>query len=218
MPTSPTSPYLLRSNTGGNSLKGALDSLIASHISQIGPSMLVQVESVKSNDASITGTVTVRPMVQQQDALSRAFPHDIIHNVPYLRIQGGSTALIIDPKPGDIGFIIISGRDHTHAITTRQPAPPASFRQFSMQDCVYVGGFLNDRPDQFIQATDQGWRIVTPGDVTIEAQGTITLNAAGIKANCDITTSGEVRAGAVSLKQHVHGGVQAGPGTTSPPQ
>lgn len=218
MPASPASPYLLRSSTGGNSLKGALDSLIASHINQIGPSMLVQVETVKADDAAITGKVTVRPMVQQQDALSRSFPHDVIHNVPYLRIQGGSSALIIDPKPGDIGFIIISGRDHTHAVTTRQPAPPASFRQFSIQDCVYVGGFLNNGPDQFIQATDQGWRIVTPGSVTIEAQKNITLKADRIEASCDITTSGDVRAGTVSLKQHVHGGVQAGTGTTSPPQ
>lgn len=217
MPATAT-PYLLRSNTGKNSLKDALDSLIASHINQLGPSMLVQVEAVTADAASLTGKVTVRPMVQQQDALSRSMPHDLIHNVPYLRIQGGSSALIIDPKPGDIGFIIISGRDHTHAVITRKPAPPASFRQFSMQDCVYVGGFLNNGPDQFIQATDQGWRIVTPGAITIEAQGPLTLKASHIEANCDITTSGDVRADGISLKQHIHGGVQAGTGTSAPPQ
>ncbi|MCX5616904.1 hypothetical protein NQF87_07975 [Bombella sp. TMW 2.2559] len=44
------------------------------------------------------------------------------------------------------------------------------------------------------------------------------MNGTRIETNCDITTPGEVRAGAVSLKQHVHGGVQAGAGTTSPPQ
>ncbi|CDG32721.1 baseplate assembly protein [Parasaccharibacter sp. TMW2.1882] len=217
MPATAT-PYLLRSNAGKNSLKGALDSLIASHINQIGPSMLVQVETVTTEAAAITGKVTVRPMVQQQDALSRTLPHDLIHNVPYLRLQGGRSAFIIDPKPGDIGFIIISGRDHTHAITTRQPSPPASFRQFSMQDCVYVGGFLNEGPDQFIQATDQGWRIVTPGSVTIDAQGPLTLKASRIEATCDIVTSGDVQAGGISLKQHTHGGVQTGPGTSAPPQ
>lgn len=201
-------PYL-RPNTGENSLKGAFDSLIATHINQIGPSMLVQVETVEAGGASITGKVTVHPMVQQQDALSRARPHDLIHNVPYLRLQGGTSALIIDPKPGDIGFIIISGRDHTHAVTTRKPSPPASFRQFSMQDCVYVGGFLNNGPDQFIQATDAGWRIVTPGTISIEASK--------ITANCDIVTSGDVRAGGISLKRHTHGGVQAGTGRSSPP-
>ncbi|MUG04165.1 baseplate assembly protein [Bombella sp. ESL0378] len=217
MPLPTNTPYL-RPTTGKNNIKGALDSLIASHINQIGPSMLVQVVDVSAEPASITGKVTVRPMVQQQDALSRPLAHDIIHNVPYLRIQGGTSALIIDPKPGDIGFIIISGRDHTHAVTTRQPSPPASFRQFALQDCVYVGGFLNNGPNQFIQATEQGWRIVTPGTVSIEAQGEVTINAAKLSANCDIVTNGDVKAGSISLTQHTHNGVQPGSGDTGPPR
>ncbi|MCX5614446.1 Gp138 family membrane-puncturing spike protein [Bombella saccharophila] len=178
-------------------------------MSKLGTPLLVKVEAVHPGEASITGSVDVQPMVHQQDKQGKPYPRQVIHNVPYLRIQGGTSALIIDPKLGDIGFIIISGRDHTHAVTSRQPSPPASFRQFAMQDCVYVGGFLNNGPDQFIQATAQGWRIVTPGIVSIEATK--------ITANCDIETSGDVKAGGISLKQHTHGGVQAGGGKTSPP-
>lgn len=33
-------------------------------------------------------------------------------------------------------------------------SPPSSFRQFSMEDCVYADWFLNNGSDQFIQATD----------------------------------------------------------------
>ena len=73
-----------------------------------------------------------------------------------------------------------------------------------------MGGFLNNGPDQFIQATDQGWRIVTPGTVSIEASK--------ITANCDFETSGDVKAGGVSLRQHTHGGVQAGGNETGAPQ
>ncbi|MUH03192.1 baseplate assembly protein [Bombella sp. ESL0387] len=208
MPTNNT-PYWDRTGTGTN-LNTIMNGRIQDHIRKIGPSMLVQVKAVHAGQASITGMVDVQPMVHQQDKQGKPHPRQIIHNVPYLRIQGGSSALIIDPKPGDIGFIIISGRDHTHAVTTRQPSPPASFRQFAMQDCVYVGGFLNNGPDQFIQATDSGWRIVTPGTVSIEA--------AKVQANCDIETSGDVKAGSISLKQHAHGGVQAGGGKTSPPE
>ena len=202
-------PYWDRSSPGLN-LNTIMNGRIQDHIRKIGPSMLVQVKAVHAGQASITGMVDVQPMVHQQDKQGKPHPRQVIHNVPYLRIQGGSSALIIDPKPGDIGFIIISGRDHTHAVTTRQPSPPASFRQFAMQDCVYVGGFLNNGPDQFIQATDSGWRIVTPGTVSIEA--------AKVQANCDIETSGDVKAGSISLKQHTHGGVQAGGGKTSPPE
>lgn len=89
-------------------------------------------------------------------------------------------------------------------------SPPASFRRYALQDCLYMGGFLNNGPDQFIPATDKGWRIVTPGTVSIEATK--------ITANCDIETSGDVKAGSVSLKQHIHGGVQSGSSNTGPAQ
>ena len=208
MPKNDT-PYWGRFGLGSN-LNTVMNRRVQSYIRKIGPSLLVQVVAAHPGEASITGMVDVQPMVHQQDALGRAYPRQVIHDVPYLRIQGGTSALIIDPKPGDIGFIIISGRDHTHAVTNRQPSPPASFRQFAMQDCVYVGGFLNNGPDQFIQATDEGWRIVTPGTVSIEA--------AKVTANCDISTSGDVKAGSISLKQHTHSGVQAGGSKTAPPE
>ena len=201
-------PYLSRSSSE-TGVASAIDKRIESHIRGIGPSMLVEVKSVHAGEASITGFVDVLPMVNQQDALGRSYPRQIIHNVPYLRIQGGASALIIDPKAGDIGFIVVSGRDHTHVVTTRQAAPPASFRQFCIEDCVYIGGFLNNGPNQFIQATDSGWRIVTPGSVSIEA--------AKITANCDFETSGDVKASGVSLKNHTHGGVQSGGSNTEPP-
>ncbi|MDF7677956.1 hypothetical protein PT277_04495 [Acetobacteraceae bacterium ESL0709] len=63
-----------------------------------------------------------------------------------------------------------------------------------MQDCVYVGGFLNNGTNQYIQATDAGWRIVTPG--------TVEIQASDINANCDFKTSGDVIAGGISLKGH----------------
>ncbi|MXV35730.1 MULTISPECIES: Gp138 family membrane-puncturing spike protein [unclassified Saccharibacter] len=208
MPSPSNSPYLNQSVAGGN-LKSAIDNLVHSHLTDIGPSILVRVESVDAGGASITGKVDVQPMVHQQDAVGRPFPRGLIHNVPYLRIQGGTSALIIDPQPGDIGFIIVAGRDMTHAITTRAPAPPASFRQHSLEDCIYVGGFLNNGPDQFIQATSDGWRIVTPG--------TVDIQASKITANCDIETSGDMKAGGISLKNHTHGGVQSGGSNTEPP-
>lgn len=202
-------PYLDQPTATG-SLKTAIDNLVIGHLRDIGPSILVQVEAVNADGASITGTVDVRPMVHQQDAVGRPYPRGLIHNVPYMRIQGGTSALIIDPQPGDIGFIVVAGRDMTHAITNRAPSPPASFRQHALEDCVYVGGFLNNGPDQFIQATSGGWRIVTPG--------TVDIQASGITANCDITTSGDVKAGGISLKSHKHGGVQPGGGTTGAPE
>lgn len=202
-------PYM-RPNTASNNLSSSRAAAFRAAISRLGTPMMVRVLSVHNEGVAITGTVDVQPLVNQQDKLGREYQRAPVYGVPYLRIQGGTSAIIVDPQAGDIGFIIISGRDHTHVVTNRDAAPPASFRQFSMQDCVYVGGFINGAPSQYIQATADGWRIVTPGSVSIEA--------AQITADCDIVTSGDVKAGGISLKNHTHGGIQPGGGTTGKPQ
>lgn len=197
-------------NAAYNTMSGAIDELIQAKIERLGPSMLVKVVAVHNEGVSITGSVDVQPLVQQQDARGRPVRRAIIRNVPYIRIQGGTSALIVDPQLGDIGFAIVAGRDMKHAVSARCEAPPASNRIYSISDAVYVGGFLNDAPGQYIQATTNGWRIVTTGTVSIEA--------AGITANCDFTTTGDVKAGGISLKEHTHGGVEAGGSKTNPPQ
>lgn len=224
-------PYSHRT-TAGKDIRHAIDSMVERQLSNLGTPVLVRVEAVHGGGMALTGKVDVLPLVQQQDRLRRPYPHNTIHNVPYLRIQGGTSAVIIDPKPGDIGFIVIAGRDHSHAITARAPAPPASFRQFAMNDCVYVGGFLNDAPNQYVQFTDGGIRVVTPGKVEIEAQGDVNVTASGsatvqasemnVECNLNVTgaikATGDVQAGTVSLQAHVHDEVQPGNGKTGKPE
>lgn len=197
---------------------GGLEDFVGNEIAGLGYPVLVKVKAVHADRASLAGTVDVLPLVAQTSGDGRIFERAEIGDVPYLRIQGGQSAIVIDPKPGDIGFIVIAGRDMTGAIAVRDVAPPSTARVFSTSDCVYVGGFLNDAPTQFIQATENGWRIVTPGDVSIEAQGNVNIKAASVTANCDISTSGDVKAGGISLKNHTHGGVQSGGSSTQKPQ
>ncbi len=42
----------------------------------------------------------VLPLVMQQTGDGHAVPHDVIYNVPYIRVQGGKTAIILDPQVG----------------------------------------------------------------------------------------------------------------------
>lgn len=195
---------------------GAHEALIKSALTEMGTSVLVQVKAVHGTGASITGTVDVVPMVHQQDGQGKPLPHGVIYGVPFLRVQGGYSALIIDPMVGDIGFIVIAGRDMQNVIVTRQPSAPASFRMHSMSDCVYVGGFLNNAPTQYLMMNGDGVRIVSSNPVTIKAKS--------VQINCDvnvqgkITASGDVVAGSISLQNHTHSGVQTGSGSTGKPQ
>ncbi len=178
--------------------------MVQQAISALGTNVLVKVSAVHAGD----GIVDVTPMVHQQTSDGTAVPHGTIYGVPYLRIQGGACAVIVDPVAGDIGYIII--------VATQAPALPGSFRQHSMADCVYVGGFLNASPAHYVQITTDGVRIVTTGKVTIQASEmdvNCNLNVTGT-----IKATGDVQAGSVSLESHVHGGVQSGSGKTSTPE
>ncbi|WP_086648304.1 hypothetical protein [Gluconobacter sp. DsW_056] len=99
--------------------------MVQQAISALGTNVLVKVSAVHAGDG-IVGTVDVTPMVHQQTSDGTAVPHGTIYGVPYLRIQGGACAVIVDPVAGDIGYIIISGRDQSNVVATQAPALPGS--------------------------------------------------------------------------------------------
>lgn len=211
-----TNPMTLSSIFAHNTDAGAIDAAIERHIADLGTPILVQVKAVHGGGVSLVGQVDVQPMVHMQDGQGKTYPHGVITGVPYLRVQGGTSALIIDPVVGDIGFVMVSGRDIQNVITSRQPSAPGSFRMHSMSDCVYVGGFLNGAPNQFIIMNGDGIRIVSPGTVRIEANAAEI--ACGLKVDGPITATGDVTGNGISLDNHTHTGVQTGSGSTGKPQ
>lgn len=192
------------------SLKSSISHLIRSHIAQLGPPLFAEVTASHPGQNGTPGRVDVRPMVHQQDSAGRPFPHGVIANIPYLRPQAGGSAIILDPQPGDIGFLLVSGRDHSGVVATGKASPPGSFRHFNLSDTVFIGGFLNPAPTQFIQFTENGIRIVATGPIEIEADNVHISGA--------LKVDGDVTSGNISLANHVHGGVQTGGSTTGKAQ
>lgn len=198
-----------------NSAGSGIDAAVRSHIMELGTNTLVQVKAVHAGNG-ITGTVDVQPMTHMQTTGGVTIPHDTIYGVPYLRVQGGACALIIDPVVGDIGYIVVSGRDQSNAVANRTPSAPASFRTHSMADCVYVGAYLGSDPTHYVKITNDGVSVITTGKVLVQA--------ASAEFDCDVTVDGtltattDVKGGGISLKSHVHGGVQSGSSETSEPQ
>lgn len=155
--------------TDSNSDGAGINAAIRSHISELGTNTLVQVKAVYAG-SGITGTVDVQPMVHMQTTGGDTIPHGTIYGVPYLRVQGGANALIIDPVVGDIGYIIISGRDQTNAIANRAPSDPGSFRSHNMADCVYIGAYLGNDPTNYIRVSG----------------GSVTLNSSNVYATANL--------------------------------
>jgi hypothetical protein len=193
---------------------------------------LVKVIAVHSNGVGITGTVDVQPMVNQMQAgpngTQTAIAHGTIYGVPFFRLQGGLSAFICDPVDGDIGLCGFAARDISSVKQTRAVANPGSQRTYDWADGLYVGGFINGVPTQYIQALASagGWKIVTPGDITLESP--LTEVTGDLKVDGDTTLEGELSVtgastftGAMATAALTSSGVItaagfSGPGGTSP--
>jgi hypothetical protein len=103
---------------------------------------LVRVVAV-SNDGGVSpvGTVDVQPLVNQMSGDRKPTPHGTVYGVPYFRLQGGTDAVILDPKVGDIGMCAFASRDISAVKVAKAPANPGSFRMYDWADGLYFGGF-----------------------------------------------------------------------------
>lgn len=220
--------------------------LVRQLLSKINTATLVQIVAVtNSGGLSQVGFVDVQPMVNQVDGAKNAVPHGVLHHLPYFRLQGGTDAIILDPKVGDIGIAVFADHDISSVAASKAQANPGSWRRFAMADGIYIGGVLNGTPAQYVQFTAGGINIVSPTKITlsaplieIDAATSVTVNAPQSTINSTtlingalnqgtgaagggatmagpVTVTNDVTAGGKSLKTHVHSDPQGG--TTGAP-
>lgn len=131
---------------------------------------IVEVMACSNNgDVSPVGTVDVQILVNQINGQGTPNPHVTMYELPYLRIQGGNDAVIMDPKKGDIGIAVFASRDITNVKSTKAQANPGSLRMHDFSDGMYLGGLLNDVPTQYVRFSSDGISIVSPTAVKIVA-------------------------------------------------
>ena len=184
-----------------------------------------------SNDGGVSpvGTVDVQILVNQISGQKVATPHVTMYGLPYLRIQGGANAVIIDPHPGDIGIAVFASRDITTVKSTKAQASPNTFRMHDFADGMYLGGLLNGAPLQYVQFGSAGVAIVSPGTITLQApnivlNGAVAQSGGNVTMAEDLTVSGDVVADltgstfdGIPFATHVHTGVTSGSGNTGGP-
>jgi hypothetical protein len=186
---------------------------------------LVKVIScTNAGGVSPVGTVNVQVLVNQMTGERQSVPHGTIYSVPYLRIQGGAHAVILDPQAGDIGLCGFCSRDISSVKASKAAANPGSYRMFDWADGVYIFGCLNGTPTQYVQFVAGGMNLVSPTEITLQAPNvtvnastalTVTSPTAGFSGA--VTATDDVTGQTKSLHNHTHGGVTTGSGTTGPP-
>ncbi len=165
--------------TSGASEFNELNFVIRQALGKLQTATLVRVVKVKPPVAgSPVGFIDVSPMVEQMDMRGDVVPHATIFNIPYLRMQGGVAAVIIDPVAGDIGVCVFANRDIEKVKKTRKQSAPNTFRRFNFADGMYIGGMLNTAPVHIVKISDAGIEITSPALVSVTSPN-INLGAAG---------------------------------------
>jgi len=178
---------------------GRMGFIIRSALSGVRTSMPVRVMAVTNNGGvSAIGSVDVQPLVSAVDGSGQTWPHGTIYNVPYLRVQGGANAVILDPQVGDIGIATVCDRDISMVKNAKTVSAPGSTRKHDMSDMVYLMTIIGAAPTQYVQFNASGISIVTPGAITLTSAA-LTHNGKNIGAT------------------HEHSGVQTGGGNTGAP-
>ncbi len=207
----------------------ALTFVIQQVLNRVATSTLVQVKGVtNAGELSPVGFVDVQPLVNLLTGNGESRPHGIVYNVPYMRLQGGANAIILDPQVGDIGICQFASRDISAVKTAKGPANPGSKRQFDYADGLYIGGVLNAVPEQYIQFAEGGITVLSPTKITLQApqidiKGPVTQTdgdvslAQNLTVGDTATAATDVIGGGKSLKTHTHNGVTPGGGISGPP-
>ena len=90
-----------------------------------------------------------------------------IVNVPYLRVQGGKNAIVIDPQVGDVGLCGFCERDISIVKRTGELSAPDTRRKYDINSAVYMFTMMSGTPTQYIHFLENGINIKTTGDLNI---------------------------------------------------
>jgi hypothetical protein len=184
----------------------AIAFLVQSLMNGMATATLVKVKAVTNSGAVAgSGFVDIQPMVNLVDGIGTAVPHGTIYRCPYMRAQGGTNAIILDPKVGDTGIAVFADRDISSATANKAPSNPGSSRRFDMADGLYLFSIVTDTPTNYVRISDAGIDITSTTEITLSAPTitltapTITMNASsGITLNTPtVTASGIVTAAEV---------------------
>ena len=179
--------------------------IINNLIANIHTMMPVKILSVTVPPDSLApiGRCEVLPLVQQIDGSNNVYPMGKIINVPYLRVQGGSNAIVIDPQVGDVGLCGFCERDISIVKRTGELSAPDTRRKYDINSAVYMFTMMSGAPTQYIHFKSSG--------IDIKSTGIVNINGLNILPDGTLVTKdGD------TVDKHSHGGVQSGGSNTSP--
>ncbi len=197
--------------TDGLSQFNLISFITTAILNGIATAQLFQVQTVTPGAGLLPGVVSGQIMVNQVGPTGIAVPHGPIYNIPFFRLQGGKNATIADPVKDDIGIAVFASRDISSVKANKAIANPGSERTYDYADGLYLGGFLNGTPTQYVRFVNDGSGNPTGIDIVDANGNSIVMSAAGIAiTDCNGNSllmkgsASELNLNGHTLTQHTH--------------
>ena len=152
-----------------------------------------------------------------------------LSSVPVCTAGGGGFGVSFPLQQGDTGWVIFCDRDISLFKNSGVVSPANTNRLHNLADAVFYPDVMGkisvsaDDAGKAVWQTLDGSVKAAMGAEGVEITGDVNING-DLSVTGNISASGSVTAGVdviadnISLKNHVHGGVQGGSGTTGTPQ
>lgn len=154
--------------------------------------------------------VDILPLVTRTTNTGEPIPNVAVYGATVFRLQRGNSAVIMNPVVGDIGIAMYCDKDSDNARRDRVSGAPNTTRCHSRIDALYMGGLLNQQPDQFIEFADSAINITSPNPVnvtcskaTIIAPGGVNVDSPNSHFTGNVTADGNITDNAGSQSSSV---------------
>lgn len=177
---------------------------------------------VEDFDRSVN-RVTVSPAITLQTTTGECLKLPSIAEVPVCTVGGGGFMASFPLQKGDTGWLIFADKDISLFKDSETISPANTLRKHNLADAVFIpdimgkatvaqgDGAVWQKLDGSVKAVLNESGIDITGNVSIDGD----LSVSGeISATGTITSDTDVIGGGISLKTHVHGGVESGSSTT----
>lgn len=172
----------------------------------------------------VTNRASVQPMVNMVTTLGETIPRGAVASVPVMLIGGGGFFISFDLQPGDFGWLKACDRDISLFLQSYSQQKPNTARIHNFSDSVFVPDVMKDHTiagedasAAVVQSMDGSVK-VSLSNVRIKIKAPLVeIDAPQVTMTGDLAVAGDVTAGAISLKTHVHTDVQSGTSNTGGP-
>lgn len=131
--------------------------------------------------------VDILPLVTRTTNTGDPIPNVTVYGVTAFRLQRGNSAVIMNPVVGDIGIAMYCDKDSDNARRDRISGAPNTTRCHSRIDALYLGGLLNQQPDQFIEFADSAINITSPNPVNVTCSKATIIAPEGVTVDAPLT-------------------------------